>query len=132
MSLIAAVQIKDTPALKPYMHGYFLSLKLYDAARIIANPFTYVEHREKIVQEQLEKMADTWIRSKKESSDKVNKALADKILRDEEKARKRAEKRHLQAMDQDGQDIEQANENKLESRPTLLNDPRFTQLFLRF
>ena len=37
-----------TPALKPYMHGYFVSLELYDAARVIANPYAYAEHRERI------------------------------------------------------------------------------------
>ncbi|KAF8180377.1 NUC153 and WD40 repeat-containing nucleolar rRNA processing-related protein [Pholiota molesta] len=82
-----------TPALKPYMHGYFLSLKLYDTARIIANPFAYEEHREKMVREKLEKEAETRIRAKKVPGVKVNKALAEKILRDEEKAKLHAEKK---------------------------------------
>ncbi|KAG8873215.1 hypothetical protein FRB97_006925 [Tulasnella sp. 331] len=54
-----------TPALKPYMHGYFLSLKLYDAARMITNPFAYSEHREKLVQQKVEKLAESRIRSTK-------------------------------------------------------------------
>ena len=112
------------------MHGYFLSLKLYDAARVIANPFAYAEHREKMVQEKLDKMADTRIRTRKEANVKVNKALADKVLRDEEKARKRAEKKRLRAAEQDSQDTHQsANDHEAESRPNLLNDPRFAQLF---
>ncbi|PPR02208.1 hypothetical protein CVT26_012100 [Gymnopilus dilepis] len=85
-----------TPALKPYMHGYFMSLKLYDTARLIANPFAYDEYREKLVREKMEKMAETRIRSSKKDAIagvKVNKALAEKILREEEKARQKAEKR---------------------------------------
>jgi ribosome biogenesis protein ENP2 len=60
------------------MHGYFLSLKLYDAARIIANPFVYDDHREKLAKEKMEKMAETRIRAKKDSGVKVNKKLAEK------------------------------------------------------
>ncbi|KAF8142947.1 hypothetical protein K438DRAFT_1877084, partial [Mycena galopus ATCC 62051] len=77
-----------TPMFKLYMHGYFLSLKIYDAARIIANPFAYAEHCEKIMREQMEKMAETRIRAKKDGAAagiKVNEALAEKILCDEEK-----------------------------------------------
>ena len=78
------------------MHGYFMSLKLYDTARLIANPFAYDEYREKLVREKMEKMAETRIRSSKKDAIagvKVNKALAEKILREEEKARQKAEKR---------------------------------------
>ena len=74
------------------MHGYFLSLKLYDTARIIANPFAYEEHREKMVREKMDKMAETRIRSK-ELGVKVNKALAEKVLRDAEKAKQRVERK---------------------------------------
>ncbi|KAF8192889.1 hypothetical protein K438DRAFT_2017997 [Mycena galopus ATCC 62051] len=79
--------LMGTPTLKPYMYGYFLSLKLYDAARVITNPFAYAEHREKIVRERMEKMAETRIRAKKDGTAaavKVNKVLAEKILHDEE------------------------------------------------
>ena len=85
-----------TPALKPYMHGYFVSLQLYDAARVIANPYAYAEHRERIVQEKMEKLAETRIRAKKDAAGaavKVNKALAEKIRREEERARKREERK---------------------------------------
>jgi len=51
-----------TPALKPYMHGYFLSLKLYDTARVIANPFAYAERREKVLHEMMDKLAESRIR----------------------------------------------------------------------
>lgn len=135
-----------TPALKPYMHGYFLSLKLYDAARVIANPFAYAEHRERMVREKMDKMAEGRIRAKKGSSVKVNKALAEKIQKEEEKERKREDRKQARraqkeleaenAMDVDPAvgvvDKEQelgGKEPSTGDKPTLLNDPRFTQLF---
>ncbi|OJA17490.1 hypothetical protein AZE42_08359, partial [Rhizopogon vesiculosus] len=133
-----------TPALKPYMHGYFVSLQLYDTARVIANPFAYAEHREKLVRERMEKMAETRIRSKKDAGQgvKVNRALAEKIERDAEKERKRDERKKAkkaaakgevpedeQAMDVDIDDADEEDEEEGAERPTLLNDPRFKDLF---
>lgn len=124
-----------TPALKPYMHGYFLSLKLYDTARIIANPFAYEEHREKMIREKMDKMAETRIRSKKEPGVKINKALAEKVLRDAEKAKQRAERKAkrktaAELMDVDeGEDENAEEENEEPSRPNLLSDPRFAKVF---
>ncbi|KAF8899768.1 WD repeat-containing protein [Gymnopilus junonius] len=127
-----------TPALKPYMHGYFMSLKLYDTARLIANPFAYDEYREKLVREKMEKMAETRIRSsKKGASVKVNKALAEKILKEEEKAKLRAEKKQKRKVAADFMDVdneeaaEGTKEEKEESerRPNLLSDPRFAKVF---
>lgn len=114
-----------TPTLKPYMHGYFLSLKLYDAARLIANPFAYAEHREKTIRDKMEKMAENRIRSRKDGV-KVNKALAERIKRNEEREeKKRAKKRG------DGvEGVEGAEESaKSGEKPNLLNDPRFKDLF---
>ncbi|KAF8208408.1 hypothetical protein K438DRAFT_1812176 [Mycena galopus ATCC 62051] len=132
-----------TPTLKPYMHGYFLSLKLYDAARIIANPFAYAEHREKIVRERMEKMAETRIRAKKDGAAagvKVNKALAEKILRDEEREQKRLERKRKRVaaakanggegeagdVEGEGEDAEMPD---AAPRPSLLTDPRFARVF---
>ncbi|KAK7046667.1 hypothetical protein R3P38DRAFT_2875120 [Favolaschia claudopus] len=131
-----------TPTLKPYMHGYFLSLKLYDAARIIANPFAYAEHREKLVRERMDKMAETRIRAKKDGAlagVKVNKALAEKILRDEEREKKRLErrkKRKQAAADaeageeaEEDEDVDMADAQDEAPRPNLLTDPRFAKVF---
>ncbi|KAJ7019329.1 NUC153 and WD40 repeat-containing nucleolar rRNA processing-related protein [Mycena alexandri] len=132
-----------TPTLKPYMHGYFLSLKLYDAARIIANPFAYSEYREKVVRERMEKMAETRIRAKKDGAAgvKVNKALAEKILRDEERKKKRVERRKKRAAAREGEavadgegeagDAEMEVDDTAEGavRPSLLTDPRFAKVF---
>lgn len=140
-----------TPALKPYMHGYFLSLHLYDTARVIANPFAYAEHREKLVKERMEKMAETRIRAKKGTGVgtgtgvggeevKVNKALVERIERELEKEKKKDDRRNKrkgakggddeEAMDVDvDADKEEQTPTDLE-KPTLLNDPRFKDLFL--
>lgn len=121
-----------TPMLKSYMHGYFISLKLYDAARVIVNPFAYAEHREKLVREKMEKMAETRIRSKKDAGVKVNKALAEKILKEEERAKKREErKKAKKAAAEDGEDVnmEDMGEESATKKPSLLSDPRFTKVF---
>jgi ribosome biogenesis protein ENP2 len=129
------------------MHGYFLSLHLYDTARVIANPFAYAEHREKLVKERMEKMAETRIRTKKGTGTgvggeevKVNKALAEKIERGLEKERRKEERRRRgakggedkEAMDVDvDADADEAEQTAIElEKPTLLNDPRFKDLFL--
>ncbi|KDQ60208.1 hypothetical protein JAAARDRAFT_126225 [Jaapia argillacea MUCL 33604] len=109
-----------TAALKPYMHGYFVSLKLYDAARVISNPFAYAEHRERVVREKMEKMAEGRIRAKKDGAVgvKVNKALAEKIRRDEERGKRKGGKGDKMDVNEDGKE-----------KPTLLTDDRFKALF---
>lgn len=137
-----------TPALKPYMHGYFLSLHLYDTARVIANPFAYAEHREKLVKERMEKMAETRIRAKKGTGTgvggeevKVNKALAERIERGLEKERKKEERKKRRGAkggeDEEAMDVDvdvdagEGEQTPTElDKPTLLNDPRFKDLFL--
>lgn len=119
------------------MHGYFISLKLYDTARIIANPYAYAEHREKMVRDKMDKLAETRIRTKKEVGVKVNKALAEKILRDEEKAKKREERRKQRQTKGDDMDVDvdvgdtEADEADEEApeKPSILNDPRFSKVF---
>jgi len=113
------------------MHGYFLSLKLYDTARLIANPFVYEEHREKQIQEKMDKMADTRIRAKKEQAGvKVNKALGDKVLREAEREVKRAERKKAReaAVEAGAMDVDE-KEDEDEGKTTLLNDPRFSMVF---
>ena len=116
------------------MHGYFISLKLYDTARVIANPFAYDEHRAKMVREKMDKMSESRIRAKKEVGVKVNKALAEKILRDEEKAQKRAEKKNKRKQGA-ATDVNMEAADKDESRdeevaaPSILSDPRFAKVF---
>ena len=122
-----------TPALKPYMHGYFLSLKLYDTARAIANPFAYAEHREKVLREKMEKLADGRIRAPKNAAVnvKVNKGLAERIAKEEarEKARaeKKAKKKAAAAEEEEGAEEMDVDEDV--AKTGLINDPRFKAMF---
>jgi ribosome biogenesis protein ENP2 len=121
-----------TPALKPYMHGHFLSLKLYDAARVIANPYVYEEHRAKVVQEKLDKLAEGRIRTRKDQVKvKVNKALAEKIKQEEGRTRKQEERKRKKATE-DGDaamDVDVDGVPAAKQKTSLLSDPRFAALF---
>lgn len=116
------------------MHGYFLSLKLYDAARVIANPYVYEEHRAKMVQEKLDKLAEGRIRTRKDQVKvKVNRALAEKIAREEEQEKKREERKRKKTMEQDGNDAAAAMDvdevPSTKKKMSLLSDARFAALF---
>lgn len=114
------------------MHGYFLSLKLYDAARVIANPYVYEEHRAKMVQEKLNKLAEGRIRTRKDQVKvKVNKALAEKITQEEERAKKREERKRKHAAEKAdaAMDVDVDEDTAVKQKTNLLSDPRFTALF---
>lgn len=101
------------------MHGYFISLKLYDAARLVANPFAYAEHRERQVQDKLAKKTESRIRARRDDVKvKVNKELADKVRKDEE--RRRAKSGAAAATEEGGQ---------VEEEESLLKDPRFAKVW---
>ncbi|CAJ0848375.1 6327_t:CDS:2, partial [Entrophospora sp. SA101] len=51
-----------TNILRPYMHGFFVDLRLYEKAKSIANPFAYSEYREQIIKQKLEKERESRIR----------------------------------------------------------------------
>jgi ribosome biogenesis protein ENP2 len=123
-----------TPALKPYMHGYFVSLKLYDAARVIANPYVYEEHRAKMIEEKLDKLSEGRIRTRKDQVKvKVNKALAEKISREEEREEKRKEKKRKRALEEDGKDAAAMDVDEapapVKEKTSILSDARFAALF---
>ena len=123
-----------TSALKPYMHGYFITLKLYDAARVIANPFVYAEHREKTIKQKMEKLADSRIRARKDNLPKVNRALAERIMKGNEKEEKRKRKR---AQFEEGDvpegtipaDSAKSKGSKADRAMEVLADPRFKAVF---
>ncbi|KAI1763340.1 WD40 repeat-like protein [Hypoxylon sp. FL1150] len=82
-SLSLAHLIGKTNLLRPYMHGYFVASKLYDQARLIANPYAMEEERAKRIKEKVEKERASRIRGNKKV--KVNQKLVDKILKRQEK-----------------------------------------------
>ncbi|TRX92312.1 hypothetical protein FHL15_006698 [Xylaria flabelliformis] len=95
--------IGKTNLLRPYMHGYFVASKLYEQARLIANPFAFEEERAKRVKEKVEKERASRIRGNKKV--KVNQKLVDKLL-------KRQEKRAM-----------------VDTNAGILGDERFTRMF---
>jgi ribosome biogenesis protein ENP2 len=115
------------------MHGYFLSLKLYDTARLIANPFAYEEHREKTVRAKIDALAESRIRTRKNAPGvKVNQALAERVQKDAERAALREQKRRERLADK-----QQDNGMGLDPEPArppigkagLFADSRFSALF---
>jgi ribosome biogenesis protein ENP2 len=119
-----------TSALKPYMHGYFVHLKLYDTARVAADPIGWERQREKAIKEKMEKLADSRIRTRKGNKQavKVNQRLAEKIMQQEEKEQRKTErlrKRKLESGENAGAEDSEAQPRK----ETLLNDPRFKSMF---
>ncbi|KAF9166979.1 hypothetical protein DFQ27_003536 [Actinomortierella ambigua] len=98
--------------LKPYMHGFFIDLRLYEKARAIANPFGYQDFKEREARDRVAKEAGSRIRATTKLP-KVNKQLAAKMLSNEAKARKKAVK--------EGQEPSAAG--------SALKDERFADLF---
>ncbi|KAH6647485.1 WD repeat-containing protein-like protein [Truncatella angustata] len=75
--------IGKTSLLRPYMHGFFVASKLYDQARLIANPYAWEEERTKKIKEKIDKERESRIRGKKKV--KVNQKLANNLVKRQEK-----------------------------------------------
>ncbi|KAI9054351.1 hypothetical protein LZ554_001514 [Drepanopeziza brunnea f. sp. 'monogermtubi'] len=75
--------VGTTNLLRPYMHGYFIQSRLYEEARLIANPYILEDERNKRVKEKVEKERATRIRGSKKV--KVNQNLVDKLLKKQER-----------------------------------------------
>lgn len=75
--------VGTTNLLRPYMHGYFVASKLYEEARLIANPYIWDEERTKRVKEKVEKERASRIRGGKKV--RVNQNLVDKLLKKQER-----------------------------------------------
>jgi ribosome biogenesis protein ENP2 len=78
--------VGTTNLLRPYMHGYFVASRLYEEARLIANPYIWDEERTKRVKEKVEKERASRIRGGKKV--KVNQNLVDKMLKRQERRQK--------------------------------------------
>jgi len=75
---LGLARIISTPAVRGYMHGFFIDQKLYEQAKLIANPFAYAEHRKKVIQEKINKERESRIRGKGKTV-KVNQMLAERL-----------------------------------------------------
>ncbi|PWZ01845.1 WD40 repeat-like protein [Testicularia cyperi] len=138
-----------TQLLRPYMHGYFIALQLYEKARLLSNPTAYADARERAIKAKLEKQAESRIRAVKTSqaqagaSVRVNKELADKIARDAEKEAQKQIRREARAAAAAAERSDDSDEQPefdgdapprdpaapKPSKADLLSDPRFGQLF---
>ncbi|KAI9883885.1 MAG: hypothetical protein M1823_004325 [Watsoniomyces obsoletus] len=128
--------------LRPYMHGYFVSQRLYEEAKLIADPFIWEEERAKKVREKIDQERESRIRGVKTTTNaanvKVNKALAEKMMARDEKRRTNRSK-NVQVLNDDGHEEGEKGENhdeedeggkiNEEDRPGLLKDSRFAALF---
>ncbi|ORX33872.1 WD40-repeat-containing domain protein [Kockovaella imperatae] len=134
LETLGLTHLIGTQTLKPYMHGFFISLKLYTTARLIANPTSYAEQREKMVADKLAAKAESRIRARKDQP-KVNKALAERLRRADDRAeaaekRKREKKAAAAVGAEDGaNDGAEEGGATARSGETLLSDPRFKDLF---
>ncbi|KAI9807571.1 MAG: Small ribosomal subunit biogenesis [Sarcosagium campestre] len=114
--------IGTTNLLRPYMHGYFVAQRLFEEARLIADPYIWEEERAKRVKEKIDKERESRIRgSKRKVKVKVNKELAEKMLAREEKRAANQHKRAAAITDEIG-DAEADAEG-------LMKDSRFSALF---
>lgn len=121
--------VGKTNLLRPYMHGYFVYQRLYEEARLIANPSSWEEERAKRVKEKIDKERESRIRGKKQVTAKVNRKMAERILEREEKNERRRAQRVLancgdQKLESDTMTVVDDKEGK-----GLLGDSRFASLF---
>ncbi|KNE64266.1 hypothetical protein AMAG_09299, partial [Allomyces macrogynus ATCC 38327] len=70
-------QVVGTAAAKAYMHGYFIDQRLYERAKLIANPFAFEEYKQQLIKEKLEAKRGSRIAAKPKA--KVNSNLAAKL-----------------------------------------------------
>ncbi|KAH6992166.1 hypothetical protein EDB82DRAFT_473978 [Fusarium venenatum] len=95
--------VGKTNLLRPYMHGYFVASKLYEQARLIANPYVWEEERTKRIKDKVEKERASRIRGTKKV--KVNQKLVDKLLKKQE------------------------NREEVDTKAGVLGDDRFNKMF---
>ncbi|KAL8629026.1 hypothetical protein Q9189_005280 [Teloschistes chrysophthalmus] len=123
--------IGTTSLLRPYMHGYFVAQRLYEEAKLIADPFVWEEERSKRIKEKIDNERESRIRGNKKVTVKVNRRLAEKMLERQEKAERKKAKRVLEkGGDDDMVDDPIGDHDVPEKEATgILGDPRFAKLF---
>ncbi|MCJ1477764.1 hypothetical protein MMC13_006437 [Lambiella insularis] len=124
--------VGTTSLLRPYMHGYFVAQRLYEEAKLIADPFIWEEQRAKRVKEKIDGERESRIRGNRKVTTKVNRRLAEKILEREEKNDRRKARRVWKKGGDDDVEITQTTVEDTVKGPInkgLLADPRFAKLF---
>ena len=125
---LGASSLIGTEHLRAYMHGYFMEMKMYQSLRAVAKPFEYEEHRKKRINDKLEEKRGSRIIPKKKLP-KVNKQLAEKMLRKAERDSKSGKQSGDSSDDEEGEG--EGEEERRGKPPTGLVDERFASLFSR-
>lgn len=122
--------VGTTSLLRPYMHGYFVAQRLYEEAKLIADPSIW-EERSKRVKAKIDSERESRIRGNKKVVAKVNQRLAEKMIDRVEKNELRRAKRVLKkgADDNTGEVDNEATGEIQNEAAGLLADPRFAKLF---
>jgi ribosome biogenesis protein ENP2 len=92
--------------LRPYMHGYFVPQRLYEQARLLANPDLASQQRQRSIREKIDKERESRIRGNKKVQVKVNRKLAEKLAAREEANERRKAQRLLRKQ---GTDVQESN-----------------------
>ena len=129
--------IGTTNVLRPYMHGYFVPQRLYEQARLLANPDIVLQQRQKSIQERIDKERESRIRGNKKVAVKVNRRLAETLAAREEANEKRKAQRLLRKRGEEVQrerpevevEIMDVQKQPKKASTDLMADDRFTRLF---
>ena len=131
-SLGLAHLVGTTSLLRPYMHGYFVAQRLYEEAKLIADPFMLEEERNKRVKDKIDTERESRIRGiKRVTTVKVNQKQAQKMMERVERKKRWQAKRILENSGDDDR-IEDATATanvEANTSSSLLIDPRFSRLF---
>ena len=123
--------VGTTSLLRPYMHGYFVAQRLYEEAKLIADPFVWEEERNKRVKDRIDTERESRIRGNKKVTAKVNRKLAERIMERAEREERRQAKRLLEKGGDDDmvQDVTATADLGENPSTSLLEDPRFSKMF---
>ena len=125
--------VGTTSLLKPYMHGYFVAQRLYEEAKLIADPFIFEEERNKRIKVKIDAERESRIRGNKKvtTTAKVNKLFAEKIMERTEREQRRQAKKLFEKGRNDEELVDApASVDADENQPAgLLDDPRFAKMF---
>ena len=122
--------VGTTSLLRPYMHGYFVAQRLYEEAKLIADPSIW-EERSKRVKAKIDSERESRIRGNKKVIARVNQGFAEKMMdRVEKNELRRAKKALKKAGDDNTTELVNEVTGEIENEPAgLLADPRFAKLF---
>lgn len=122
--------VGTTSLLRPYMHGYFVAQRLYEEAKLIADPSIW-EERSKRIKAKIDSERESRIRGNKTVVAKVNQRLAEKMIDRVERNELRRAKRALKKGGDDNKDelVNEATGEIANEAAGLLADPRFAKLF---